>query len=792
MRFKLLLISFFVFNLLCAQSTESSKNPERALQDYFELPRESIYLHLNKSDYANGENLWFKGYVYDRFEKLPLKETSNLYVGVYHKDGTQKEKKLFLTKDGFVQGHFAIDSTFTPGEFYIKAGTNWMKNFKEDDSFIQKFQVVNPSESKKIQTVNGKENDMQFLPEGGYLVNDIMNTIGVKVLNSNGYGIPLKDVVVVDGHGTEVTKFSTGNFGHGKFEFMPQLGSKYSAVVTYDDSSSKIYDLPSARMEGITISLRNNSRQERIAVIVSTNNYTKNKSPNASYYALIHKNGGSERIPFQFKEGETQSGFFLSKENLSTGVNVITIFNEKNQPLVERLFFNSYNLTYPQVNTTLKKFTTDSLEVKLSFRGQNRSKVNLSASILPSDTDAYNHSDNIYSTFYLKPYVKGFIERGAYYFRDITPKKEYELDLLLLNQGWSRYDWKSVFGDAPEQQFEFERGLTLDVKLNEANEDGKTFYIFPTMNHLEQEVAVRAGDKQFSVANFFLAKEEQVFLAEKNSKGRLIKPKLYIASKNKNREDKITPWLSNRSSLKTLEKPYQVNLMKEDNTISLDEVVVRQKKLLNKARENPNVQGFLKRKIKPVDEKTVSNFPFVLDLIRASGYQVIEDPASATVFVTSRRGGTLDLYINGVREPNLDRLRVLPTEEIESYFFDRNKAIPGVTNGFTESLYIYYRRGGDFLNNGVGGQPAISTGYKIEQGFEVTKNFYAPLYTTYYNDLFERFGVVHWEPEIRIDANGGSFKILNTGLEALKICIEGMDGFGNLYSEIKTIEVDKP
>jgi hypothetical protein len=50
---------------------------------------------------------------------------------------------------------------------------------------------------------------------------------------------------------------------------------------------------------------------------------------------------------------------------------------------------------------------------------------------------------------------------------------------------------------------------------------------------------------------------------------------------------------------------------------------------------------------------------------------------------------------------------------------------------------------------------------------------------------------VHWEPEIKILNNQGSFKIPNTGLEELKICIEGMDSSGNLYSEIKIIEIDK-
>ncbi|WP_396638370.1 hypothetical protein [Maribacter sp. R77961] len=792
MRFLFLLVFVFLAKTVCSQVGEVVKDPSDALEDYFELPRETVYLHLNKSSYVVGENLWFKGYVYDRFKSLPFNETSNLYVGIYDEKGKQKDKKLFLVKNGTAHGHFVIDSTFNSGEFYIKAATNWMKNFKEDDSFIQKLHIVDPDDEKLTQSSESKANDVQFLPEGGYLVNDIMNTVGVKALNSEGYGIAIKEAVILDNSGKKVSEFSVERFGHGKFEFMPRFGSSYRASVTFNDNSEQTFPLPTAMMEGINLSVRNNSRQKRIAVIVGTNSYTKSKKPNASYYALIHKNGGSERINFNFKEEETQSGFFLSKERLPPGVNVITIFNEDNKPLVERLFFNSNNLAYPKVNATVIKTTTDSLQIKLGFSEQYSADADLSASILPAGTDAYNHSDNILSTFYLRPYVHGFIENGGYYFKNTTTTKEYELDLLLLNQGWSKYDWKSVFNTSPDRQYEFERGITLDIKLNEENVDGKAYYVFPTRNHKEREVTVEPGKKEFSIGNFFLDQDEEVFIAEKDDKGKLTKPKIYMISKNQNKEDRIVPWPNNYTSQVMPDAPFNIDLIAEDNTIVLDEVVLRQKKLLEKARQNPNVQSFLRRKIEVVDEKTALNFPRLLDLIRSRGYQVIENPANFSVSVSSYRSGRLELFIEGIRQPNLDQLSIFQTEDIESYFFDRNKTVPGVSNGFTESLYIFLRRGGDFLNLAGGkGQRTISSTYKVEKGFEAAKEFYAPLYNTYFSDLFDRYGVVHWEPEIKILNNQGSFKIPNTGLEELKICIEGMDSSGNLYSEIKIIEIDK-
>ena len=45
-------------------------------------------------------------------------------------------------------------------------------------------------------------------------------------------------------------------------------------------------------------------------------------------------------------------------------------------------------------------------------------------------------------------------------------KKLIELDLLLLTQGWSKYDWKDVFYTPITYQYESENGITLYGVLN--------------------------------------------------------------------------------------------------------------------------------------------------------------------------------------------------------------------------------------------------------------------------------------------------------------------------------------
>jgi hypothetical protein len=55
--------------------------------------------------------------MYNRVKAEPFKEAVNVYVGIYDKDGNQKEKHLVLSKEGQLQGQIAIDSSFVDGQY---------------------------------------------------------------------------------------------------------------------------------------------------------------------------------------------------------------------------------------------------------------------------------------------------------------------------------------------------------------------------------------------------------------------------------------------------------------------------------------------------------------------------------------------------------------------------------------------------------------------------------------------------------------------------------------------------
>ncbi|WP_155807149.1 hypothetical protein [Gillisia marina] len=179
---------FFLTYNLSAQSTSTDNLADDKLINYFESLRESVYLHLNKTSFIPGEQVWFKAYVYDRKNNIPFLETANLNIVMYDSLGKHVEKQLVYINNGYGSGSIEIDSSFRAGKYYLKAYTNWMKNFKEDDSFTQEIHVL--KSNVRVSPPNKSiDHDVQFLPEGGNIIVNTINTIGVKVINSKGLGV---------------------------------------------------------------------------------------------------------------------------------------------------------------------------------------------------------------------------------------------------------------------------------------------------------------------------------------------------------------------------------------------------------------------------------------------------------------------------------------------------------------------------------------------------------------------------------------------------------------------------
>ncbi len=148
--FKLLtqLIFIFVFTSSLAQNPYKNKDILSSYNDYTKLPRELVYVHLNKSTYIKGEAIGFTSYILDKSDNQLSKLTTNLYCIITDKDDNIIKRQLLKVEKGVSNGLFAIDSLFTSGDYKFIAYTNWMLNFNEQNFFVESIKIIDPSRDR--------------------------------------------------------------------------------------------------------------------------------------------------------------------------------------------------------------------------------------------------------------------------------------------------------------------------------------------------------------------------------------------------------------------------------------------------------------------------------------------------------------------------------------------------------------------------------------------------------------------------------------------------------------------
>lgn len=783
----------FCFALLTVSGQQPSAAPDvgQALEKYFEPDRESVFLHLNKDLYVPGETLWFSGYIYNGKTGRPFRETSNLYVSLYNEEGELLAKKLFYCQEGYTRGQLPIDSLYKSGAYFIKASTNWMRNFKEDLSYVQQLRIV--SDTLFPQTPREQQYDLQFLPEGGHLLADVRNTVGVKATNSLGYGVQIRKALVVDEGGKPVTNFKTNSLGLGKFEFYPQKGKTYKALIAFSNGAQATYALPEAELKGLAISLKSNPRRSEISFEVFTDNPAIRET-DGRYTLLIHNKKIFSRHSLEFDPITRKASFLFKADELTPGMNIFTVFSPDARPVAERLFFNYHGLEFPEISIMPSGSSMDSLQLKISSNAPKPYKI--SVSVLPAETLAYGHDKNIYSEFHLRPYVKGLVEKAGYYFSNITERKQYDMDLLLLTQGWSRYNWSSIFKGPPQPLFPFDNGLQLLGTLNEPNlaEESKIL-LHKSENHGIQLLDISPEKSSFLITEFFPQNGENLYLSLLDGKGRTTNPGTYLRILNQMGNTVFPPpepkAFLDESFMQVFENKAYTPPDFTENTIQLDEVTVAAESFRDKVRENIFIPPFLWNLVEEVDQDFAMRFPLVTDLIRMRGYNVqINIGSPSLVSVRSYRSGGLALIMDGVRWPNLDILYNLPMTQIESYYFDKLSRREGIFSNGKEVLYLYTRRGKELLlTSGTEGNNNAFE-FLVKGGFEPEKTYYTPKYFNYTNSSYRAFGTVHWEAQVSLDEFGeGSFKMARVPLSEAMLFIEGMAPDGGLISGSQLVRI---
>ncbi len=773
-------------------------------KEYTELPREISYAHLNKTTYLKGEILGFTVYIFGKLNKKPSTTATNVYCTISDEKNKIIKSQMILASNGFASGSFQIDSLFTSGIYTFKAYTNWMRNFEEDNYYTQEIKIVD-SEVDDIQKTKSTTSklDAQFLPEGGYFVADVKNSVGVIIKNSLGFGVSNVVGKIVNSENTTLSDFKTNDFGISKFTFLPNAMDLYRVILSFNNTEQE-FTLKKAEYKGIALTM--NDLENRVALSFRTNENTIKEIKNNNYTLAIH-NGKILRTIVVNLEKSLEVIKIINYEDLSPGINIFTLFDENSKPILERMFFKYEGINLLSSQNSQIENTKDSLTIKIPINNIDTAlPSNFSVSVLPSESKSYNPNNNIISATYLQPYIKSYIENATYYFTDITRKKKFELDNVLLTQGWSSYDWNTVFNNPPKALYEYENGISFRANIN--GKPAPKYAMYASINNKIEVFDIDEGAKDFGAVGLYPMDTETIRFSGIKKNKNIEKPNLYLQFSparipDLNKSGSPAP-LNDRTVSDTY-SGQKISKTSWENAEQLEEVVITANKTLT--REDKLIASPF-GKVKVIDDQIRKSNVFLRDYIRLQGFNVFQ--YEGRLIITNRRPttfgrgetittvGTLSgttntvvkvtpviVYFNDIKLANIDNLSNYTMDDVDYIFFDKSGASEG-GSGAAGVIKIYT----DPTIAQSKMERNVSQEISVPLAFSTPKKFYTPEYTTYQGKFYQDYGVIGWFPRLSIQNDGHiEFKIPRPIIDSISVFIEGTANDGSFISEKKTLSI---
>ncbi len=776
------LILFFLLASISknnAQETDVNKiKIADAFVNYFSLERENIHLHLNKNIYLSNEEIWFKGYVLNRKESLPFYYSTNIIVGLYDSEGTLLDQKLVFGDNGNFYNNFKLTDKYISGDYYIRAHTNWMNNFSEDESAVFKLTIINSDEKNVNQYINQKYNDynISIIPEGGKIIRNIKNPVVVRITDCKNSPIEIEKCELTHVQSGKSETISLNQHGYGKFYFNPD-GGNYQ--ISFELNSKKYEkNLPSFYETGITLEVNNYAVSNKTMVTVKTNNKTLPSLLGRKFYLAINQDNQVSVIDFIFEKNKEELTIIIPKEKLYKGLNNLTIIDDELKEICQRSIFVN-----PVIDDEIRLMKYNIASDKIKIVGKSSLKnANLSISILPVKTKSLNHNTDLYSTFYANDRLSDKIRELKEYLLNPSKEKNYQLDIALIHQKNPKYTWNNILQNVPQIKYDFNIGLDVKGKINTDVMDYRKYKLkmFSAIYRIS-EFSDLNENNEFSFKHLFVLDSSridfQLFKVPDFSKP--IESNKYITSlSNRNFRHKLT--IENNDCKRiSFEDPQEYELPNiYKNIIHLDEVEIENnlKPVLKHGSKfgNSNLRG----------EKIPDDYRG--DLVRylnLHGFNAFV--AQGDLHIYGKHSNTMTgnlqspaIFVDDFKLMTFNDLQSYKMQEIDEIYLNAHAVVPGMQN-YSGIIKIYRKH----VITSSKKEQLLYSSYFVQNGFSKSSQYQAPQYLSFSNKGFENFGVYDWNPNVLTDDEGNfEFYFNNPGVNDVILNIEGMSFEGEIIS----------
>jgi hypothetical protein len=774
----------FCFNIANAQI------PEAFLQQLEEKqPIQKVYLQTDRSNYIAGQTTWLKAYISTHY--LPDTISTSLYVEFIDPRLQQTIRKITLPVFlGAANGYIDLPDSLPTGYYQLRSYTPEMLARGNDFVFQQNCFIYGKG-IRPDEEIDTKKIIVNFFPEGGNLVATLPTTVAFKAYTEDGLPKTISGKII-NAAGQLVAELTTQHDGMGMFDITPTIGEKYYATI---NGSTEKFALPTVNEKGVVLTLIPHPQGSFFEV--------KQKPGDDDFAAAYMIGQMQHQLVFKkifSTDGASLEGV-INTTGLRSGIMQVTIFNKKNIPLVERLCFVK-NKEYVQPISLF----TDTLS--FSAGGRNRFSIQLKDTVQgqlsiavtdPAMDIANERAQNIVSTLLLTADVKGYVHNPAWYFLSNEEDRKNELDLIMMTNGWRRFNWatmKTPLAITAADPYITIRGKAYLQGTKKPFADKQLLLMISNINNK----SIRSNhflqtnkDGVFKLDSLVLFDKNRLLFSDvRGKKSQYIDIELSVdtlfTSKGFPIKAQLERITGNNKAINKWQADYEA--IQKANGLMLEGITVKtvKKSPLQVVDDNYTSGLFSGDAIKAIDlinSDEASTYMNIFDYLqsRVNGLTITNIDLDYGLFYR-QAGGTVSSMGNVPMTLFLDEIETDPSvvATIPANQIALVKIYSSFAGGWGNSpggaMAIYTKKGADYVSN------TSFANIKTYNGYTITKEFFAPNYKLSNEGLATDLRhTIDWRPTVFVNSINPRIPFSfynNNRTQSFKVVIEGMTTSGKL------------
>ncbi|MDZ4072782.1 MAG: hypothetical protein U1C70_13230 [Sediminibacterium sp.] len=764
------------------------------------FPKEKMHIHFDKQLYNKEETIWYKLYLLAEYIPSPL--SKNVYVNWYDTEGKMLRQTVAPLFQATAKGSFDIPTDYK-GEFVrVKAYTSWMLN--DDTSFIYQRDIPINKGIPVAKTKPIRKTRLELFPEGGNLVYGIDEKIAFKASDQQGRPVMVK-AQLMNQKNQVLDTLRVKHDGMGFFFLKPVPEDQYRVDWIDEYGMKGSTQLTGIQKEGLSLSITGTNDKALIQV-ERTATVAENMK---QLFLLVHMN---ERPVYKLRlnmTAKTVINTAVPIEELQTGILQFSLFTNDWIPLEERILFvnnrmHEYNSKINPGIVSLEKRGKNILEILVS----DTAAANMSISITDAELSG-EEQHTIFSDFLISHQLRGYIHNPAYYLKSDADTITSRLDLVMLTNGWRRFDWdklkaatQPVLKYAPETEFIKLKGKVYGMESGRVNgpellnvivkgkDSSSSIYFIPIQKDGSFDEPLSIFFDTARVYYNFNDKNKTGFVGQVQLGNGLLKKE--PGSTIRMEQMPVFQVWSDSIGLARMNLflQEQEKLRRSMATATLQEVVVKAKvKDPTQILDEKYASGLFSGGDAYSFDLANDNMPGALNVLsylqgKVAGLQISGSGAQMSM---SWRGGTPSLYLNEMIT-NVDMVQSIPITDIAYIKVMRPPFFGSGGGGADGAIAIYTKKGGDVQRNDPNKKGMEST---ILAGYSKFKEFYNPVYTKEPTYEADTRSTLYWNPYILTNKKTPRFRIEfynNDFSKKLLVVLEGINSEGRMTRTVRYLE----